>query len=50
MDVVQQVGLPVLGIVAAAALTFYAVSFNELREVRIYRRSNTGSRSGMDKL
>ncbi|KAI5683190.1 hypothetical protein M9H77_04418 [Catharanthus roseus] len=32
MDGIQQMGLPILGIVAAAALTFYAVSFNELRE------------------
>jgi hypothetical protein len=29
----MQIALPVLGIVAAAAVTFYAVSFNELREV-----------------
>lgn len=36
MDGFEQVGLPILGIVAAAALTFYAVSFNELREVRMY--------------
>lgn len=33
MDGIQQVALPVLGIVAAAAVTFYAVSFSELREV-----------------
>lgn len=26
-------GLPILGIVAAAAVTFYAVSFAEIREV-----------------
>ncbi|XP_062153616.1 uncharacterized protein LOC133861816 [Alnus glutinosa] len=32
MDGIQQVALPVLGIVAAAAVTFYAVSFSELRE------------------
>ncbi|KAI3457651.1 hypothetical protein Pfo_014314 [Paulownia fortunei] len=32
MDGLQQIGLPVVGIVAAAALTFYAVSFAELRE------------------
>lgn len=36
MDGIQQMGLPILGIVAAAALTFYAVSFNELREVINY--------------
>ncbi|CAL5212460.1 unnamed protein product [Lathyrus oleraceus] len=28
----MQVALPVLGIVAAAVATFYAVSFNEIRE------------------
>ena len=33
MDGIQQVALPILGIVAAAAATFYAVSFSELREV-----------------
>lgn len=33
MDGVQQLGLPLLGVVAAAAVTFYVVSFNELREV-----------------
>ena len=33
MDGIQQVALPVLGILAAAAITFYAVSFAELREV-----------------
>ncbi|CDP16028.1 unnamed protein product [Coffea canephora] len=32
MDGIQQVALPVLGILAAAAITFYAVSFAELRE------------------
>ncbi|XP_075643906.1 uncharacterized protein LOC142615097 [Castanea sativa] len=32
MDGIQQVALPILGIVAAAAATFYAVSFSELRE------------------
>ncbi|KAM1113071.1 hypothetical protein ACFX13_046719 [Malus domestica] len=32
MDGIQQLGLPVLGIVAAAAVTFYAVSFLELSE------------------
>ncbi|KAL7086593.1 hypothetical protein ACP275_13G010400 [Erythranthe tilingii] len=31
-NVLQQMGLPVLGIVAVAALTFYVVSFSELRE------------------
>lgn len=28
----MQIALPVLGIVAAAAVTFYAVSFSEIRE------------------
>ncbi|OAY43424.1 uncharacterized protein LOC110621358 [Manihot esculenta] len=28
----MQMALPILGIVAAAAVTFYAVSFSELRE------------------
>ncbi|XP_022759888.1 uncharacterized protein LOC111306251 [Durio zibethinus] len=32
MDGVKQLALPVLGIVAAAAVTFYVVSFSELRE------------------
>ncbi|GLT42238.1 hypothetical protein SLA2020_229160 [Shorea laevis] len=32
MDGAMQVALPVLGIVAAAAVTFYAVSFAEIRE------------------
>lgn len=36
MDGMMQMGLPVLGIVAAAAVTFYAVSFAELREVTIF--------------
>lgn len=36
MDGMMQIGLPVLGIVAAAAVTFYAVSFAELREVTIF--------------
>lgn len=33
MDAIQQLGLPVLGIIAAAAVTFYVVSFSEIREV-----------------
>ncbi|XP_009789182.1 uncharacterized protein [Nicotiana sylvestris] len=32
MDAIQQVGFPVLGIIAAAAVTFYVVSFSEIRE------------------
>lgn len=31
----MQIALPVLGIVAAAAVTFYVVSFAEIREVII---------------
>jgi len=31
-----QIALPILGVVAAAAVTFYAVSFSELREVLRY--------------
>ncbi|RRT67356.1 hypothetical protein B296_00039332 [Ensete ventricosum] len=34
MEGAAQVALPVLGIAAAAAVTFYVVSFMELREVR----------------
>nr|XP_043613067.1 uncharacterized protein LOC122585032 [Erigeron canadensis] len=37
MDGLQQVALPVLGIVAAAAVTFYVVSFSELREKSLNR-------------
>ncbi|XP_019708231.1 uncharacterized protein [Elaeis guineensis] len=32
MEGAAQMALPILGIVAAAAVTFYAVSFSELRE------------------
>ncbi|KAB8392277.1 hypothetical protein FH972_024793 [Carpinus fangiana] len=32
MDGIQQMALPILGIVAAAAATFYVVSFSEIRE------------------
>lgn len=34
----MQIALPVLGIVAAAVVTFYAVSFNEIREVIIIKQ------------
>ncbi|KAK1429187.1 hypothetical protein QVD17_11391 [Tagetes erecta] len=37
MEGLQQFGLPVIGIVAAAAVTFYAVSFSELREKSLNR-------------
>ncbi|KAG9132206.1 hypothetical protein Leryth_017069 [Lithospermum erythrorhizon] len=30
--VLQQMALPILGVIAAAGVTFYAVSFAELRE------------------
>lgn len=36
MNGIEQIALPVLGIVAAAAVTFYAVSFAELSEVPFY--------------
>ncbi|KAF7833671.1 uncharacterized protein G2W53_016004 [Senna tora] len=32
MDGISQIAVPILGIVAAAAVTFYAVSFSEIRE------------------
>ena len=32
----MQIALPIFGIVAAAAVTFYAVSFAEIREVINY--------------
>ncbi|XP_072957762.1 uncharacterized protein [Typha angustifolia] len=32
MDGAAQIAVPILGIVAAAAVTFYAVSFMEIRE------------------
>ncbi|KAJ6747747.1 hypothetical protein OIU74_030082 [Salix koriyanagi] len=32
MDAGMQVALPILGVLAAAAATFYVVSFSELRE------------------
>ncbi|KAI3988644.1 hypothetical protein MKX01_027008 [Papaver californicum] len=32
MDKIQMIALPIVGIVAVAAATFYAVSFNEIRE------------------
>lgn len=38
---IMQIGLPVVGIVAAAAVTFYAISFAELREVPLYVQSLT---------
>ena len=34
--VAGQIVYPILGIVAAAAATFYAVSFMEIREVRFF--------------
>ncbi|KAJ8527891.1 hypothetical protein K7X08_015342 [Anisodus acutangulus] len=48
MDSIQQVGLPVLGIIAAAAVTFYAVSFNEIREksLRNYEDSEESESGG----
>ncbi|XP_057461550.1 uncharacterized protein LOC130751858 [Actinidia eriantha] len=48
----MQVALPVLGIVAAAALTFYAVSFAEIREKSLrdldeYEDENGGFKSSL---
>lgn len=34
MDAAMQIAIPVAGIVAAAAVTFYVVSFAEIREVK----------------
>ncbi|KAJ6921576.1 hypothetical protein NC652_015481 [Populus alba x Populus x berolinensis] len=36
MDAGMQVALPILGVVAAAAATFYVVSFSELREANLH--------------
>ncbi|XP_076938054.1 uncharacterized protein LOC143606031 [Bidens hawaiensis] len=46
MDGLQQVGLPVLGIVAAAAVTFYVVSFSELREKSLNREWDDDDNGG----
>ncbi|KVH90652.1 uncharacterized protein LOC112521951 [Cynara cardunculus var. scolymus] len=46
MDGLQQVGLPVLGIVAAAAVTFYVVSFSELREKSLNKEWDDDSENG----
>ncbi|CAK9135558.1 unnamed protein product [Ilex paraguariensis] len=40
MEGMQQLALPIVGIVAVAAVTFYAVSFAELREVPILSLSH----------
>ncbi|KAM0943718.1 hypothetical protein DsansV1_C13g0125111 [Dioscorea sansibarensis] len=45
MDGAGQIALPVLGILAAAALTFYAVSFAELRE-KSFRDLDDESKEG----
>ncbi|WJX44995.1 hypothetical protein P8452_31913 [Trifolium repens] len=42
----MQIALPVLGIVAAAAVTFYAVSFNELREKSLQDWDESESENG----
>lgn len=49
MDAMQMV-LPVLGIAAAAAVTFYAVSFSEIREVGRRRRQCRWFRSSIPPL
>ncbi|MCD7457973.1 hypothetical protein HAX54_036720 [Datura stramonium] len=48
MDGIQQVGLPILGIIAAAAVTFYVVSFSEIREksLRDYEDSEESESGG----
>ncbi|XP_018827850.1 uncharacterized protein LOC121250552 [Juglans microcarpa x Juglans regia] len=46
MDGIQQVALPVLGIVAAAAVTFYVVSFAELREKSVRDLEDSESENG----
>ncbi|KAK4756914.1 hypothetical protein SAY87_007041 [Trapa incisa] len=45
MDQAMQIALPVLGIAAAAAVTFYVVSFNELRE-KSFRDFDESEESG----
>ncbi|KAF5187455.1 transmembrane protein [Thalictrum thalictroides] len=47
MDAIQQIGLPVLGILAAAAVTFYAVSFNEIREKSFRALDESESEDGV---
>lgn len=42
----MQFALPVLGIVAAAAVTFYAVSFNEIREKSLQDWDDSESENG----
>ncbi|EOX93185.1 Uncharacterized protein TCM_002026 [Theobroma cacao] len=46
MDGVTQVVFPVLGIVAAAAVTFYAVSFAEMREKSFRELEDSGNEDG----
>lgn len=41
MDGLSHVGLPVLGILAVSVVTFYVVSFAEIREVRRYETNST---------
>ncbi|PIA47109.1 hypothetical protein AQUCO_01400067v1 [Aquilegia coerulea] len=47
MDAIQQIGLPVLGILAAASVTFYAVSFNEIREKSFRSLDESESEDGV---
>ncbi|XP_004505668.1 uncharacterized protein [Cicer arietinum] len=42
----MQIALPILGIVGAAALTFYAVSFNEIREKSLRDYDESESENG----
>lgn len=46
----MQIALPILGIVAAAAVTFYAVSFNEIREVSKQHQSTMCSSTNLIQL
>lgn len=39
----MQIALPILGIVVAAAATFYAVSFAEIREVYLQQDASDSS-------
>ncbi|KAL1324501.1 hypothetical protein HN51_034697 [Arachis hypogaea] len=42
----MQIALPVIGIVAAAAVTFYAVSFSEIREKSFRELDESESENG----
>ncbi|KAF6148112.1 hypothetical protein GIB67_024003 [Kingdonia uniflora] len=46
VDLVQTIGVPVLGIVAAAAVTFYVVSFAEIRDKSFRDLEESDSENG----